>query len=689
MTFSDRIRAAGRALVGKYTYGPNDLWLRGYTTTDVAIGRTEGHVTAAYDSCAIAYACIDRMAKDAAGVPLCFLRDAGDYESAVPDTDPVAQLFRRPVAGFTSRRLIGWSVMMRQLRGEVFWLLGKSADGRQSILPYYDPRYWREHVNREQGLYAWEYRQADNAFTVPAGEVMWLGQDNPANPYRGISPLKAAARALSVDAYGDALQADMLRRGGERGLVLGTDAMLSDDQYDQLLAHLAARRPGDGQSSRDFVLEGGLQLMNPDFTKEDVDILAMQNAAKDKICHVYGMAPVLIGDDDAAQYKSAPEAIKMYWQQTLVPLLHAFEDAFDDFFVRRLGYKTYVRFDLSRVSALAEDIAQLADVAGKFYMLGLSVEAINDRLGLGFSDDAVSYADYYESPAVEQQGGEAAAKSAHPGGGERLTNAVIKARANDPRFRVQRQRRLAKLERSTWNSVKAAGQSYREDIVRVAREAFTLYGVTGRAVREIAAQLAEVGRNLGGDLAEAVAPAHAESAQIGVASIDELVDGKHLAWHDRVKLIRFTPDTDAAIAARQNWLRGKTGPGWVDELVDHVSRAVEAAVDDAEGSGPVVQSIRNKWSDITTSRALTIARTEVGTIYNTARVEEMSAQDFSRHEWLTSIDESTRETHADQDGQVVRIGSQFRNGLEHPQQSGGPAEEVINCRCETIPVVED
>ena len=67
----------------------------------------------------------------------------------------------------------------------------------------------------------------------------------------------------------------------------------------------------------------------------------------------------------------------------------------------------------------------------------------------------------------------------------------------------------------------------------------------------------------------------------------------------------------------------------------------------------------------------------------------MAEQQFTKHEWVTSIDESTRESHADQDAQVVRIGSRFDNGLSYPQETGAPAEDVINCRCETIPVVED
>ena len=58
---------------------------------------------------------------------------------------------------------------------------------------------------------------------------------------------------------------------------------------DQLVENLRARRRGAGKSSDDFILEGGLTLNNPDFTKEDIDFLAWQGAAKRKICQVYGI----------------------------------------------------------------------------------------------------------------------------------------------------------------------------------------------------------------------------------------------------------------------------------------------------------------------------------------------------------------------------------------------------------------
>jgi len=699
MSFVKRIKLAGQALVGKSTGTLNADWLNGRYTGDVRAHRGMGNVLdSAYSASAIAYACIDRIAKDAAGVPLVYVSDPEDMETEVGPDDKVRRLFEKPAQGFTTRRLIGWTTMMRQLRGECFWLLDYRG-GRQArgFVPWIDPKNWREKVSAAEGLYAWEFRHgSDGAGTAPASDVLWIGQDNPSNPFRGVSPLQAASAAVGIDAMGDTLQEDMISRGGERGLVAEYEHPLTDEQYDQLIKHLAARRPGKGQASRDFVLEGGLKLGNPDFTKEDIDILAWQGAAKDKICHVYGMAPVLIGDDDAAQFKSAPEAIKLYWQQTLVPLLRSYEDAWDRFFVEGLNIETYVRFDLSKVAALQEDQQEMVGIARQVWDMGMSFAAVNARYGLGFDDEMAAEADMMPrltfQPAEDDEDGPEPEKRF-----KGLTNADIRKRASDSRFVIQRQRMLARLERGTIGTLRSAAKEFQTKTLEIVKDAIDEHGLTGLAAMTAANGLKEIAQQFGDAVEGACAPAHREAAEVGVASIQELVDGKALAWHDRRKALTFAPETEETMLARQRWLRDYTGPGWIEGVADKVVEAVKTAGEQGESQAFVTAAIRQEWSRWSKSQAEVIARTEIGTLYNASRFNEMGRQEFKKHEWVTSIDESTRTSHYNTDTQVRRVGEPFElvdeNGsttrMMHPQASGAPAGEVINCRCETIPVVED
>jgi SPP1 gp7 family putative phage head morphogenesis protein len=81
-----------------------------------------------------------------------------------------------------------------------------------------------------------------------------------------------------------------------------------------------------------------------------------------------------------------------------------------------------------------------------------------------------------------------------------------------------------------------------------------------------------------------------------------------------------------------------------------------------------------------------IARTELGGVISDARVEAFKDAGINKHQWLTAGDENVRTSHMECDGEVRTIGERFPNGLLNPNEEGGPAGEVINCRCLTLPV---
>lgn len=106
-------------------------------------------------------------------------------------------------------------------------------------------------------------------------------------------------------------------------------------------------------------------------------------------------------------------------------------------------------------------------------------------------------------------------------------------------------------------------------------------------------------------------------------------------------------------------------------------------------NGESTRELRTRIASITDrlntpARTLRIARTEQGTMASTLRFQlGQAAVDF--HIWIHAADELVRNSHfvaeltsADS---PVRVGEPFSNGLLHPLDPLGAAEEVINCRC--------
>lgn len=77
-----------------------------------------------------------------------------------------------------------------------------------------------------------------------------------------------------------------------------------------------------------------------------------------------------------------------------------------------------------------------------------------------------------------------------------------------------------------------------------------------------------------------------------------------------------------------------------------------------------------------------IARTEVIGASNYGAYEAIKQSGLvAKKEWIATVDERTRDTHANIDGDTAELEGTFSNGLQFPGDPDGPPEEVINCRC--------
>jgi len=102
--------------------------------------------------------------------------------------------------------------------------------------------------------------------------------------------------------------------------------------------------------------------------------------------------------------------------------------------------------------------------------------------------------------------------------------------------------------------------------------------------------------------------------------------------------------------------------------------------------GEAANLLRGKFRDMANYELNRIARTEVQRIQNKSAHETiLDAGVFEQ--WKTAGDDKVRDLHMDLDGQITRPNGMFSNGLRYPLDPAGSAEEVVNCRCRTVPFI--
>jgi len=116
---------------------------------------------------------------------------------------------------------------------------------------------------------------------------------------------------------------------------------------------------------------------------------------------------------------------------------------------------------------------------------------------------------------------------------------------------------------------------------------------------------------------------------------------------------------------------------------------LKEGIDKGEGVGELAKRIDDVYSERIGYGSERIARTEVISASNEATLEAYRESDVvEKKEWLATMDDRVRDTHAMMNGEVAEKDENFSNGLMFPGDPKGDPEETINCRCTLLPVIE-
>lgn len=119
---------------------------------------------------------------------------------------------------------------------------------------------------------------------------------------------------------------------------------------------------------------------------------------------------------------------------------------------------------------------------------------------------------------------------------------------------------------------------------------------------------------------------------------------------------------------------------------DLLKKIISKGVSDGKAYYEISRDIREVVGDSNFRRAMTIARTEIHTATNKATFESVSefGVKIESKEWSSILDDRTRISHIEANGEVVPNDEFFmKTGepLMYPGDPSGSPENIINCRC--------
>lgn len=681
----------------------------------------ENFITEGYELNAVIFAAVLYKARAAAGVPLSAYTGTRDDKEKLPTDAPLARFCDRPNPFMSFGELQMLSEVYYNLFGNSYTVFLRKPN---EITAYTLRPDYVTHLYKDDTLLGYWYRplgcQMTDGVPILASDMMHVKIPNPGDRYagmgKGLSPLYPLARSADVDNAATNFLKIFFDRGA-MPLGLITSEQQIDENTAQGLKDRWLATYGEYHNWIEPLVFGAgatYQKIGASFSELDMTTLDRRNEAR--MVMPFGVPLTLI--ESAPQivqstYSNKETDRRMFWEDTMLPELHQFEVEWRYYLQDDAG--AFVTYDYGDIPALLSVRMERAEALGRGWdrsavtqneyraALGLDPLPNGDRIKLSVGVQLLPVA---ETPQPTTEAGAAASsdedeapKSARP-----VITKQIKA------LSLERKEQLYRAFDSKAVDSEPALQE-------AARDAFR---ADERAV------MAEVGA--------AQSKAYQRKATVAwgetlLSVTDYLSTAGEEQWR-----AKFAPVLEVVVQERQQQLAQEFGmefdvrplqaEEWFQEYLlkfsqeisDTSQEQIKAIFAQALAEGWTVPEMEKQlkilfqqWIDGNASdsgfalerlpqrRLELIARDQSVRAANAGAMELYREWAVPKKEWFSTADARTRDKHRvgaawGQAPLVVPVDEPFSVGgdvLMYPGDPGGSPENVIQCRCTSLPVFPD
>jgi SPP1 gp7 family putative phage head morphogenesis protein len=532
------------------------------------------------------------------------------------------------------------------------------------------------------------------ASDLPNDALIRIRFTNPYDWFNGMSLSEPAILAMTTDIKSDIFNVKFYDNSGVPSGILYMDKPLTKEQKREQLANFNEEFAGGGggNNSRTAMLPQGMKYEKIAMTAADMQFVESKKDSFEKVLACFGMNKIGVGKYEDINYATIEIGRRFLWSDCYQPIADlALEPINSSWMYYIKGGDYELAFDYSGVEELRPDYTKQATVAKIFVDMGMPVE-----MACRLNEIAISEEDLLAAPWLKEEPKKPSPFSLVNGPGDK----------EPPPAPVPAPKMLVKSFKM--NEYSADARREYQDNYQSAHHEPLENTFKGRITRAFIGQ-----RNRMQDRVDAWAARN--QRKIMKASNEPSIDDfmlERIAEEKRIwKAIEdlMKGQINGGMARLEQEL-GTIDWGKADPLLhkyaemereamkdintttfnvarDKIGSAITQAVDENMTVGETSRLIKDSISDvfeIRTNQAVTIARTETGKIQSGLRFDVFRDEGIEYQMWLTANDENVRLSHQENDGKVRRLGTPFPNGLSYPQEAGGPAEEVINCRCVAV-----
>jgi HK97 family phage portal protein len=685
-----------------------------------------------YKKCVVVYSSIQKIAVGAGGVPWILYkkgRGKGSKTRVEQENHPFLDLMARP------NPIQGLSAFMQNVIG--YYLIAgnsyisavgdkKGSDGQIREL-------WTQRPDRMKlvagargfpARYIYSVNNQDTVYEVDQvslkSPILHLKTFNPLDDWYGMSPLESAAYQVDQYSHVNKWNLGLLQNGARpSGALVATvsansPGFLPQEQFNRLKEQIETEYSGSANAGKPMLLEGGLDWKQFGLNPQQMEFVENKNTSARDIALAFGVPPMLLGLPGDNTYANYSEARQSLYEETILPLLDFIRDEFNHWLVPNFGDSLVCDYDKDEVHALAPRRAEIWDKVSSASFLtenekriACGYEAIEDGDVILVQSTMGTLEQITEDPE-EQEGDQSGDDLSQIGDTDQDEDDEAEASEDEEESEDGKPAKPGKSlfqvklfnlrsDRSKVKEWRGQQRLKRRFEKRLQRQAHAVFELEGQKVADVIHGLDA------GHAEHAIKKEIDANKEVWRRMLTANVTSCAKAFKDRfdksIKNAEFAIEkkSDGEYdEAMREWIRNHVGEridGISETTKKRVIEAIRDAQEQAYDEGTPISSfsdaVKEAYDGFSEDRAVTIARTEMGTAANMSLMTAAQSADIPglQKEWISTNDERTRDDHRSINGQMVPIDEDFDVGgvkMSQPGDPNGPADEVINCRCGVV-----
>lgn len=613
-----------------------------------------------------------------------------DGDTEVVEQSEVMDLIGRPNYIQTQREFMSLSVAYYLLAGEAFWYFEK--EGNQKF-PTAMANMRPDHVEillseTRKAIAAYKFTQSDGTtITILPENVLHVKNIDPTNPTRGVGVVRPATQRIITEKEASKYQAQTFKNQGRPDIAVFTDVDLDDEAAEDARERWNKIYGSEQRSAAGFFGNSIKDIKLLNVSPKEMDFINSQKFLRDDIISALRIPKAMLTSDDVNLANSRTARIN-YINEACLPVLDAFLDIVNNKWLADLDDDTFISYDSPANEEREAMVKEAVDLKNAGIITPNEARTLLNYPDMEGGDELSSAGNLFQlsmkTKARKIKAKTILRKRSVLTAKFKAIEATATLYHAEKAFEVERQRNSVF---STPELKEGYIKAFNEGIdkkARVFKDTIDVYN--NGLLKRILKQIEDFGVNPTNIFN---VPHELQEAKSIFTPLMKSLYAK--AGQDTLNAVANGFDTKAAeeFYSADEIIREleRRSEFFVTSMLDtdfkEMKEIIAQSMKDGASVDQVGQALRLYFTDMSVSRAKTIARTETGRLVSQATNEAYEQSDVVTGKvWLSSQDGKVRDEHiANEAIGVIATTDSFPSGESYPGESS------INCRCALAPAV--